>query len=1078
MKRKIISILLVAIMLITIFMPSATAILELGDKVLVETISVEPTNDPRVAYWIMQYKKDGKTYPVFCLEHGKDLPHGGVDATASTENVLTEEQQTMIWRILKSTYPNKTLAEIGAQTEAMAQIATARAIWKVTDDISLIPGEYTQEVQDTFTPTDLIIFGVARTIYGFAQVSTEEFPDPQIEIKKVPTSSKAAIDVNMPSYISQTYEVDSNYVMDDNYTVSLKNAPSGAFVGTTTGTPKTIFAPGEQFKVFVPVVVATQAGSLTVEVSTEAKGYRFYRGLTSEDTTQDVLLPYEFEDIVKDSISLEYDRTEFDLALKKFIYTVNGINKGREILPKEDASGIVWEDETNISYNKQTDVVGVKRGDRVVYTIRIFNEGQIDGYATEIVDDVPEGLLFDENDALNIVNGWSLGADGRIYTSTLDCMLIPAYNPRGNNGHGQVHWADVEVAFTIAESVEKDRIIINTAEIYEDYNESDVPDTDSEPGNNVPGEDDIDIEKVKVLEFDLALKKFIAEVNDENKGRSILPAKDINNKPIILNNGQVKYNKKTDVVEVEVGDRVVYTIRIFNEGNVDGYATEIVDDVPEGLLFAEDDLLNTTNGWTLGQDGRIYTRLLADELIKAYNPETGVLSYVDVQVAFTVGKAATGKIVINTAEIHEDDNEYDIPDEDSEPGNNVPDEDDIDIEKIKVPEPENLVFDLSLKKFIKTVNGNTQGREIIPAKDINNKLIMENGQIKYNKQTDVVGVKKGDKVVYTIRIFNEGNVDGYATEIVDDVPNGLIFDENDALNIANGWSLGEDGRIYTGYLADTLIPAYDLEKGILSYADVQVAFTVGSVEKDRIVINTAEIYEDDNEYDIPDEDSIPGNDRIGEDDIDVEKIRVQKLELEITKYVEKVIVNRGGKEEVFVPEYVGGEIPPPPKVEVSEDEIDDIDITIIYNIAVKNIGEIPGYATEIVDNIPPQLKFLENDAKNVDNNWVIQDDKLVTTKLADTLLQPGDTAITQITLGWDEAKDNIGHISNTADITKAKNEYDDEYVYHPGKPADFIVSVKTGNIPMNYVLIFGTIMLLTVAVVAIRLNATKKSRLI
>lgn len=47
--------------------------------------------------------------------------------------------------------------------------------------------------------------------------------------------------------------------------------------------------------------------------------------------------------------------------------------------------------------------------------------------------------------------------------------------------------------------------------------------------------------------------------------------------------------------------------------------------------------------------------------------------------------------------------------------------------------------------------------------------------------------KNGSKVEYTIRVYNEGSEDGYAYEVSDDIPNGLVFEADDATNKAYGW---------------------------------------------------------------------------------------------------------------------------------------------------------------------------------------------------------------------------------------------------------------------------------------------------
>ena len=58
-------------------------------------------------------------------------------------------------------------------------------------------------------------------------------------------------------------------------------------------------------------------------------------------------------------------------------------------------------------------------------------------------------------------------------------------------------YKDIKIAFKVTEPNTSDRIIINTAEIADDADEdgNEVDDIDSTPDNNVPEEDDQDIEK-------------------------------------------------------------------------------------------------------------------------------------------------------------------------------------------------------------------------------------------------------------------------------------------------------------------------------------------------------------------------------------------------------------------------------------------------------------------------------------------------------------------------------------------------------------------------------------------------------
>ena len=60
---------------------------------------------------------------------------------------------------------------------------------------------------------------------------------------------------------------------------------------------------------------------------------------------------------------------------------------------------------------------------------------------------------------------------------------------------------------------------------------------------------------------------------------------------------------------------------------------------------------------------------------------------------------------------------------------------------------------------------------------------------------------RGDVVEYTIRVYNEGSIDGYANKIVDKLPAELEFLPENETNIQYGWQVSEDGRtVTTDYL--------------------------------------------------------------------------------------------------------------------------------------------------------------------------------------------------------------------------------------------------------------------------------------
>ena len=110
------------------------------------------------------------------------------------------------------------------------------------------------------------------------------------------------------------------------------------------------------------------------------------------------------------------------------------------------------------------------------------------------------------------------------------------------------------------------------------------------------------------------------------------------------------------------------------------------------------------------------------------------------------------------------------------------------------------------------------------------------------------------------------------------------------------------------------------------------------------------------------------------------------------------------------------------KVDLNRKEIDKVTVKFGYVIKITNEGQIAGYATEISDYIPEGLEFLPED----NPDWEEIEGKIITTKLADTLLQPGESATVEVILTWINDSENMGVKTNVAEISKDDNENDAE----------------------------------------------------
>ena len=853
-----------------------------------------------------------------------------------------------------------------------------------------------------------------------------------------------------------------------------------------------------------------------------------YTGNNNKSDLSDSSYYYKGQQDDDDFEKLVLKPKTFDLRLIKRIVEVNG-TKVPERLLSVDVTKLANGTATTADYERDKDPVSVKNGDIVKYTLRVYNEGEIDGYASEISEDIPEGLEFMwsenkgneldadttltqvEKDAIKYNQGiWDMKT---INQDTHKVELITTdYLAKGKGAEIATDGANLIKAFdkskgyvntindknpdyrevsvymkVTASNDEVDKIIRNEAAITGDTDENgnSVDDRDSKPEEWKKYEDDEDFDNIKVQSFDLALRKFIVAVSqdetiedsdylkDSNGAYTRAPKVDTSKLNTVGEDGKLittaTYNHPKTPVEVCKNDIVVYMLRVYNEGSLDGYASEIKDHLPSYLTYVNGDF-NNKYGWKVSEDGRtVSTNYLDNSLIeKATSSEDGkiTLSYKEVPIMCQVTSDAQGKIT-NIADItkYKDENKKDITDRDSkennvilpadkdlpaykddQTGDYIPgQEDDDDFEKLVVKQ-----FDLALRKFITNISDKDVTSRIPQVK-----YDKDNNKITYEHTKDPLDVVTGDIVTYTIRVFNEGEVDGYASKVSDDVPDGLEYLPDNNLNKEYRWVMyDKDGKettdvknavkLTTDYLSKeqgearmaanselkenpALLTAFDETKEISDtnpdYADVKIAFKVTEPNgSSKILVNSAQITDDTdkNGKDVDDIDSTPDKWVDGEDDQDKEYIKLTEFDLALRKWVTQAIVIENGKETVTQTGHKAEDNPEQVvKVELNRKKLNSVTVKFRYSIRVTNEGDIAGYAKQIKDYIPEGLKF---DAKD-NPDWKDEGNNIITTrKLENTLLQPGQSAEVEVLLTWKNDKNNLGLKVNTAEISEDYNE--------------------------------------------------------
>ena len=397
-----------------------------------------------------------------------------------------------------------------------------------------------------------------------------------------------------------------------------------------------------------------------------------------------------------------------------------------------------------------------------------------------------------------------------------------------------------------------------------------------------------------------------------------------------------------------------------------------------------------------------------------------------------------------------------------------------------------LHFDLALRKFITEEQGEEVTSRIPQVK-------IEDGKITYEHSKDPLIVHVEDVVIYTIRIYNEGNIAGYASEITDDIPEYLEFLPDENTNVEYMWKMYDENgnettnideavKVKTTYLSkengeDKLLKAFD--GTTLDYKDIKIAFRVKDPNSNTYIItNHAQISDDTDEYgnDVKDIDSETDKWNEGEDDQDIENVKVEYFDLSLLKFVSKVIVVEDGKETITETGYNGHEDPEPVvKVELHKKKVNDVTVKFGYGITITNEGDIPGYATEITDYVPEGLRFETED----NPLWTDEGNNVISTKqLENTLLQPGESATVEVILTWINGADNLALKTNTAEISDDYNEYDvPDRDSTPDNKIDgeddidiakVILAITTGIAKTYFTLTFGLLAIVVVGVVLIK----------
>ena len=186
------------------------------------------------------------------------------------------------------------------------------------------------------------------------------------------------------------------------------------------------------------------------------------------------------------------------------------------------------------------------------------------------------------------------------------------------------------------------------------------------------------------------------------------------------------------------------------------------------------------------------------------------------------------------------------------------------------------------------------------------------------------------------------------------------------------------------------------------------------------------------------------------------------FDLRLDKYVSKVIVQNsaGTKTISYEKEKLA-------KVEIDAKKINGSTVIVEYRIDVTNEGEIAGYANEIIDYMPSDMKF----SSELNKTWYAPNgSQLKNTELTNNIINPGETKSITLVLTKSMTENNTGTTINTAEIAKSSNDLnikDVDSTENNNKQgeddistAEVLISVRTG---VAVVIAISTILITLIA---------------
>lgn len=217
---------------------------------------------------VIVYEKDGKEYPVYCLNKGKQGITQDFEYSVTLDKKIANQK---IWRAITNGYPFKTPEELGCETMQEAYAATKMAVYDTMYNYDI--EKFT--VHNNIASNRRVVNAIKQIITA-ARNSTQVRTRAALEI--IDESKNWQVDETDKNYVSKTYSTKAS-VLGEKYNVFLSDVNDiNCKITDINNTEKSEFNGEEKFKILIQISELEKAGEFTINAETTLKTLPIFYG--------------------------------------------------------------------------------------------------------------------------------------------------------------------------------------------------------------------------------------------------------------------------------------------------------------------------------------------------------------------------------------------------------------------------------------------------------------------------------------------------------------------------------------------------------------------------------------------------------------------------------------------------------------------------------------------------------------------------------------------------------------------------------------------------------------------------------